>query len=91
MDLFPNTLYTVSVYPVNGAGNGMPDTRTVNTLNGESRSLSVWCLAYSSRFFSVNIVMFTSYTRVEYLLFLEVFVQLLFLLSVPSSPTSSCC
>ncbi len=35
MGLFPNTLYTVSVYAGNGAGNGMPDTRTVNTPNGE--------------------------------------------------------
>ena len=41
IDLFPNTLYTVSVFPVNGAGNGMPNTRTVNTLNGELHSYSV--------------------------------------------------
>ncbi len=33
--LFPNTQYTVSVFTVNRAGNGMTDTRTVNTLNGE--------------------------------------------------------
>ncbi len=33
--LFLNTQYTVSVFSVNGAGNGMTDTTTVNTLNGE--------------------------------------------------------
>ncbi len=39
-DLFPNTLYTVSVFLVNGAGNGMPNTSNVNTLNGELHSYS---------------------------------------------------
>ncbi len=42
--LFPNTMYKVSVYPVNGAGNGMPNTSTVNTLNGELHSYAVWLI-----------------------------------------------
>ena len=34
--LFSNTLYRVTVFAVNGAGNGMPASVTVNTLNGQS-------------------------------------------------------
>ena len=52
--LFPNTQYTVSVFSVNGAGNGMTDTRTVNTLNGELISLSVWCFDFEFQILSVN-------------------------------------
>ncbi len=34
-DLFPSTQYTVTVIPVNGAGRGMADSVTINTLHGE--------------------------------------------------------
>ncbi len=42
--LFPNTMYKVSVFPVNVAGNGMPNISTVNTLNGKLHSYSVWLI-----------------------------------------------
>ncbi len=34
-DLFPNTRYTITVSPVNGAGSGLTSRITIYTQNGE--------------------------------------------------------
>ncbi len=75
--LFPNTMYKVSVYPVNGAGNGMPNISTVNTLNGNLHSYSVWLIV-------LNIIICLKLLVDIYSS--KVFVQLLFLLSPVSPP-----
>ncbi len=80
IDLFPNTQYTVSVFPVNGAGNGMPATSTVNTLNGELHSLSV-CLEFH---------MFSAYLPPR-IFILSPSICSAAIYSVPSFPTSCCC
>ena len=33
-DLFPNTQYEITVFAINGAGNGAANIETVTTLNG---------------------------------------------------------
>ncbi len=82
IDLFPNTQYTVSVFPVNEAGNGMPNTRTVNTLNGDLHS--VWYFGLEFHIFSVNIYL-------PRILIRSLSICSAAISSVPSFPTSCCC